>query len=186
MSAFEFLFSLFGLLLGLSIAELAGGFSRLYDQRKVRPIGWLAPGLAAVLLLDLLTFWYGAWFFRRLELNFWLVLGAGIVGLLYYFAATQVFPREGSTVAGSDHVMEHRRPVVVVVIIANIIMFGPSFVLNATRSGLGALDLIPASANLIYFALLGVMGFSPSRRWAGLAMVASPLLILGSVAVMGY
>lgn len=37
MSAFEFLFSFYGLLLGLSIAELAGGFSRVWDSGRQSP-----------------------------------------------------------------------------------------------------------------------------------------------------
>ena len=99
------MFSLFGLLLGLSIAEIAGGFSRAYDARAERSMGWMAPALAIILLLDLLSFWYGAWAWRDTSLSFVMILTAAVVGLLYYFAATQVFPREGVSTRPSDHFM---------------------------------------------------------------------------------
>jgi hypothetical protein len=186
LSAFELLFSLFGLLLGLSIAKLADGFSRIYDQRKTRPIGWLAPGLATVLLIDLMSFWHAAWYWRRLELQFWLVIVVGVLGLSYYFAATQAFPREGSDRSPSDHVMEHRKPVILVVFAANLIMFGSFFVAAAVTDGLAIRDWHAVGLNLAYVAALLAIGFSPSRRWAGLAVAAALFLLLVlSVATIG-
>jgi hypothetical protein len=46
MSAFEFFFSLFGLILGLAIATIAGGMSDVLRERKRIPIGWLTPLMA--------------------------------------------------------------------------------------------------------------------------------------------
>ena len=43
MTNFEFTFSLFGLLLGLSLAELLGGFARSLQKRGKLKIGWLLP-----------------------------------------------------------------------------------------------------------------------------------------------
>lgn len=186
MSAFELLFSLFGLLLGLSIAKLADGFSRIYDQRKTRPIGWLAPGLATVLLIDLMSFWQAAWYWRQLELQFWLVIVTGVLGLSYYFAATQVFPREGSDRSPSDHLMEHRKPVILVVFAANLIMFGSFFIASAVTEGLVMRDWYAVGLNLAYVAALLAIGFSPNRRWTGLAIAAALLLLLIiSIATIG-
>ena len=64
MTPFEFVFALFGLLLGLSIAEMLGGLARsikLHD--KVR-IGWLTPLLAVEILINLTTFWFESWRLR--------------------------------------------------------------------------------------------------------------------------
>ena len=43
MSGFEFSFSLFGLLLGLALAEGLGGLSRALKARHEVRIGWLGP-----------------------------------------------------------------------------------------------------------------------------------------------
>ena len=51
MSAFEFFFSFYGLLLGLSVAELVGGFARvLHEKQRIR-FGWLTPMLGIFVLL---------------------------------------------------------------------------------------------------------------------------------------
>lgn len=60
MTAFELIFSLFSLLIGLAIAEVLGGFARsVRARRSTRPvrIGWLTPLLGLFVILDLLTFW---------------------------------------------------------------------------------------------------------------------------------
>ena len=69
MSDFEFIFALFGLLLGLSLAEVLGGLARAIENR-LRPssparIGLLTPLLGAFVILDLLSFWQAAWVVRE-------------------------------------------------------------------------------------------------------------------------
>ena len=93
MSAFDFTFTLFGLLLGLSLAELFGGFARALRARRRTRIGWLSPLLALLMIVDLISFWVGAWNDRAsITVTFpTLLFGAGIAGL-YYIAAALVFP----------------------------------------------------------------------------------------------
>ncbi|OYW22827.1 MAG: hypothetical protein B7Z43_05625 [Sphingomonas sp. 12-62-6] len=68
MSDFEFIFALFGLLLGLSLAEVLAGLARAIEAKLIQgaavKIGWLTPLLAAFVLLDLLSFWQAAWINR--------------------------------------------------------------------------------------------------------------------------
>lgn len=98
MSDFEFTFALFGLLLGLSLAEVLSGLARAIEAR-LRPgspfrIGWLTPLLGAFVLLDLLSFWQAAWVSRNVIDVSGLTLMAvtGFAGA-YYLAASLVFPR---------------------------------------------------------------------------------------------
>jgi hypothetical protein len=93
MSAFDFAFTLFGLLLGLSLAELFGGFARALRARHRVRIGWLSPLLALLMIVDLISFWIGAWNDRAgISVTFpTLLFGAAIAGL-YYMAAALVFP----------------------------------------------------------------------------------------------
>lgn len=105
MSAFEFTFSLFGLLLGFSLVEVLGGLARMMEARlrlgRAYRVGWLTPLLAIFVMLDLVTFWLAAW---RLRDGLAVTGGTLTAGLAfagsYYLAAHLVFPpREAE---GSD------------------------------------------------------------------------------------
>lgn len=176
MSAFEFLFSFYGLLLGLSIAELASGFSRVWDRRGMQSIGWLGPLLALLLMCDLISLWTNAWLVRNLvEVGYYVALGAAAVSLLYYFAATQVFPRDGSGLSADDHMMSHRKSVLSAVIFSNLLVTlgfclipvfnGPALAYNLLR-------------NLPYYALLLAIGWLPSRRAVLAAFVVTACVML--------
>jgi hypothetical protein len=98
MSPFELVFAVFGLLLGLAVAEVLGGFSRaLKLKRGTKPIkiGWLTPLLGIFVVLDLTTFWLLAWEARdQIGANYvTLIAVLAIVGT-YYLSATLIFPDE--------------------------------------------------------------------------------------------
>jgi len=99
MSQFEFIFALFGLLLGLSIVEVLGGLARAIEAR-LRPgatlrIGWLTPLLGVFVLLDLLSFWQAAWFTRNvIAVSGHSLMAVTMFASAYYLAAHLVFPRE--------------------------------------------------------------------------------------------
>ena len=96
-SAFEFVFSLFGLLLGFSVVEVLGGLARTLEARlrlgQSYKVGWLTPLLALFVMLDLMTFWLAAW---RLREGLAVSLATLTAGLAfagsYYLAAHLVFP----------------------------------------------------------------------------------------------
>jgi hypothetical protein len=99
MSHFEFVFALFGLLLGLSIVEVLGGLARSIEAR-LRPetalrIGWLTPLLGIFVLLDLLSFWQAAWTVRdTIAVSGHSLMAVTAFASAYYLAAHLVFPRE--------------------------------------------------------------------------------------------
>ena len=72
MSQFEFIFSLYSLLLGLSLVELLSGLgktvkARLHVDEEAKAgyrVGWLTPLLGLFVMLDLLSFWGAAWAVR--------------------------------------------------------------------------------------------------------------------------
>jgi len=57
MSDFEALFSLFGIVFGLIVAEIALKFADAIDCNRVRPMGILTPALALLILTDITNFW---------------------------------------------------------------------------------------------------------------------------------
>lgn len=93
MSAFEFFFGFYGLILGLSVVEVITGGARILKQRRRIQVGYLTPMLALVVLLDLSGFWSTSWVrYQTIEVTSpLLVVGLAIAGT-YYLAASMVFP----------------------------------------------------------------------------------------------
>lgn len=166
MSAFEFLFSFYGLLLGLALIEVIAGFSRTVNERKTRPIGWLGPMLAVVLTLDLMTFWASAWIdYRDVAFSPRLLLAAGVSPMIYYFAAKQAFPDAGSETASLDeHFFQHRGWVLGGVILANQLSYLPVI----TEPGM----VLRMLNNLIFVAPLALAAVVRVRWLIGLIFAA--------------
>lgn len=123
MSEFEFIFALFGLLLGLSIVEVLGGLARAIEAR-VRPgatvrIGWLTPLLGIFVLLDLLSFWQAAWISRDIVgVSSHSLMAVTLFASAYYLAAHLVFPREPAQHSELDsHFFRVRRIVLGVMLV---------------------------------------------------------------------
>ena len=93
MDNFSFVFSLFGLLMGLALAEVIGGFGSAIELRHKVRIGWLSPLLAVLIAFDLTSFWMVAWQVREaIPVNF-LSLAAGLIIFgIYYLIAQLAFP----------------------------------------------------------------------------------------------
>jgi hypothetical protein len=95
MSQFEFVFSLFGLLLGLSLAEVLSGFGKAVKARARLRIGWLTPLLGVLVMLDLISFWTTAWSMREvLPANYFTLMALLAFTGAYYVAANLVFPED--------------------------------------------------------------------------------------------
>jgi hypothetical protein len=101
MSQFEFIFSLYSLLLGLSLVELLSGLGRTVkawlhvdiDTKTTYRIGWLTPLLGLFVMLDLLSFWAAAWAVRDLiAVSGGWMIGAMLFAGAYYLTAHLVFP----------------------------------------------------------------------------------------------
>ncbi|ATY31788.1 hypothetical protein [Sphingomonas psychrotolerans] len=122
MSEFEFFFIVFGLLLGLTLAEIARKFTDAVVARDTVKLGVLTPMLAAFVLLDLASYWLWIWSVRDLIRIDWpTVLGGLIVALAYFFAAASVFPRrEGAWPVLDDYYFKQKGLVIGGVILANI------------------------------------------------------------------
>ena len=132
MSPFDFAFTLFGLLLGLSLAELFGGFARALRARRRIRIGWLSPLLALLMIIDLISFWVGAWNDRAsITVTFpTLLFGAAIAGL-YYMAAALVFPDDidsGSDL--DDYYMTQKLWVVLAIQVSNWLVIAGNIILH--------------------------------------------------------
>jgi len=91
--SFSFVFSLFGLLMGLALAEAIGGFGKALELRHKIRIGWLLPLLALLITFDITSFWIIAWQNRSVVPVNFLSLAAGLVIFgIYYLIAQLAFP----------------------------------------------------------------------------------------------
>lgn len=162
MGAFDFVFSLIGLLLGLSLVEVLGGLMRTLKARSMVRIGLLTPLLGIWVIADVTSFWGMAWQMRpgieRLP-SIWPVLGLGVlVTSAYYAAASLVFPDRPEDVADlDDFYWKHKRTVILLVTACELAAM-------AANLGLGRI-WSPASAvlNVGYIAACIATAFVSGR-----------------------
>lgn len=165
MTGFEFIFSLFGLLLGLCVAEVLGGLGRALEHREDVLIGWLTPMLGAFVLLDLTTYWYAVWMERaNVPITpLTLILGTALAAA-YYLASYLIFPDEIERYPDLDvHFMHVRRIVLGIVLV--------TFAIQGILQSVGGGSLTPRTV------ALNLAIFAP---FYGLAMFARRKVIVGS------
>ena len=150
MTPFEFTFSLLGLLLGLSLAEVLGGLARVLKQRKEVQLGWLTPLLGLLVMLDLASSWALAYSLKEaIPANFLtLVIGLFVTGL-YYLAATLVFPDDASKWPDlDDYYFRHKKQVLGGILASRVLARAAQFALGAA-----GWDYFPAFAAFVVLAL---------------------------------
>lgn len=141
MSAFEFFFSFYGLLLGFSVAELVGGFARVLHDRQIVRFGVLTPLLAIWVAADIATFWVQAWsIFRPAPFNFALLILGLIVASTFYMAAALVFPRDVKAAPDLDEYFWKNRSLVLLCVLgANLLMIGTFLAVTIPRGELATI-----------------------------------------------
>ncbi|MBD8679665.1 hypothetical protein [Sphingomonas sp. CFBP 13720] len=179
MSAFEFVFSLFGLLLGFSVVELVGGLARTLEARlrleQAYRVGWLTPLLAVFVMMDLMTFWLSAW---RLRDSLTVTGGTLTAGLAfagsYYLAAHLVFPPREADAPDLDlHYLRVKRWVLGILFALFAVQV--SYFLSVPALAV-MVSNAPAAASVILFGLMLVIAAFARGRRANLVLLS--LLIL--------
>lgn len=161
MDEFEFYFSFYGLLLGLSAAEIANGLANAVSSRRSIAIGLLTPLLGTFFLLDISSYWIWTWATRsHLTVNWALMTGGLVVAITYYMGAALVFPRKVEEWPQlDDHYWEHKKFVVGGIIIANSI--SNSFTFYQFPPPLG--DGLFWAYQLVYWVPLALLFFTRRR-----------------------
>ena len=143
MTPFEFIFSLFALVLGLAMTEVLGGFVRVLKARSVRAdedlpirIGWQTPLLGLVVTLDLISFWLGAWEDRdAIPIDFAPLVYSALIAGIYYAAASLVFPDDPRKWPDLDDWFErHKAQVALGIFAANLLFSFGEVLLHGTWS----------------------------------------------------
>lgn len=169
MSPFDFVFSLFGLLLGLALAEVLGGFSRAFKARGHVRIGWLTPLLGILVMFDLTSFWISAWSMRDfVPVHQWVLLVVLVHVGLYYVAATLIFPDDARGERDYDeHYFRNSRYVLGAIALAN----APSYLVEFIRRTYFS-TAFNAGVSAAFLALLAGAMWARSRRLSLMLLLA--------------
>ena len=183
MSAFEFFFSFFGLILGLSVAEVMTGFARVLKRRKRIEVGYVTPLLAGLLLLDLASFWSNTWgMLQDIQISLQLLVVGVLVAGIYFLAASLVFPDDMDEWPSLNAFYDtHKRWVVGGVWAANMLS-GVGFAAFVTTPAQFWASMIsgPSLITITSFSLVmgGVAYFRDHRINAALLLVGLGLYLL--------
>ncbi|MEN3749362.1 hypothetical protein TPR58_19465 [Sphingomonas sp. HF-S3] len=166
MSGFEFIFSLFGLVLGLALAEGLGGLSRAIKASHMVRIGYPTALLGIFVSCDVVTFWMYGWALRdKLPLNWALMFGGFIVTAIYYVSTSLIFPDRPEEWTDLDaHFDKHGRKVLVGILVCNIALLATTHLLV----GLLPLDLRTAILSWSFFPVMA-LAIASKTRWIQLA-----------------
>lgn len=173
MTDFEYFFTFFGLLLGLTVIEVAVKLADAIDAHPRRPIGVLTPLLAVFVLFDVSSVWMFAWSARGIiQITWSTLLAALFLAVVYFLSAALVFPRsDNSSATLDDHFWARRRLVLTGILIVQLSLLGLEF----SRTLPAPNDLWFYFYQGIYYVPLGWLWFARSRRIA----IAALLCLLG-------
>ena len=191
MSGFEMVFALFGLLLGLAIAEVLAGFAQSWKAQlraevmgtePVR-VGWLVPLLGLLVITDQTAFWLHAYALRdAIPLSFLSLLAVLAVIGLYYLLATFVFPDEPDAWPDfDDYYLRINRIVVAGMIVINLALIGFAAALEASGLGVEEVEtrgVVGDAALLLSAPALITLYFVKSKRANLVLLVLLNALVL--------
>lgn len=152
MSAFELAFSLFGLLLGLGLAEVLAGFANCIQSRQQVKVGWLTPLLGLVVALDLTSYWMLAWTSREIiPAGYYTLLFGLLLCGTYYLVARLVFPRDHKEWPDFDlYYFAHKKWTLGGVLLCNLMALAATFALGGDPLG----GWVNKGVNLAYYLSL--------------------------------
>jgi hypothetical protein len=136
MSVFEYVFSLYSLLLGLALAHLLSGLAKVVEASGKVRLGWPTALLALLMMSSLTIFWEVAWRARdAVPDNSAALFASLVICSLLYFAAVLVLPsdtvRRGDL---DDHFFAEKGKVLGCLLVANILAYGSRYALMGWKS----------------------------------------------------
>jgi hypothetical protein len=163
MSAFEFFFGFFSLIMGLAVATVASGLADVLRARRVVPIGWLTPLLALLILLDISTFWVTGWTgLQNIEITYSTIYTGLVIALVYFLAAAMVFPRDAAEWPSLDDYYDgHKRWVVGGILFSNTLGLLSRLVLGDRLAGFDPTRIVLLA---LFFGLLIALLFVRNRK----------------------
>lgn len=92
---FSFFFAFYGLILGLAVAELLGGFAGMVRAHALKKLEAQTALLALLTFVLIVATWVDAWnMLQGMTLNFEDLWAPLVLAIVYYLIAAVIFPRE--------------------------------------------------------------------------------------------
>lgn len=181
MDQFSFFFAFYGLILGLAVAELLGGFARLARLGLLRRMDGRTALLALFTFLAICATWIDAWdTLKTTPLNFEGLAAPILTATFYFLAAAVVFPRDEAELADLGGYYAKRKVFVVAMLAcAEVVVsftFADAYVRDfRQRPAVFWLFHVPFKAILLGLYL--AIGLVPGRR-ANLVLLALLIMVL--------
>jgi hypothetical protein len=136
MSVFEYVFSLYSLLLGLALAHLLSGLAKVVEARDRVRLGWPTALLALQMILTIAIFWEIAWRARdAVPDNSASLFASLVVCSLLFFGAVLVIPSDSQRHHDLDaHFFKEKGTVLTCIFVANLVAYGWRYALMGWAS----------------------------------------------------
>jgi len=142
MNSFDYLFSFYGLLLGIAVANVAIGFADMWRDCEKIAVGTCPPLVASSVLLGGMNIWLQMWHtLPYLTVDGVQMLAAAAVSLPYVFVSRAIFPGVEDKPERSleEHYLKHRRMILILLAIPPIVSVVTHMSLDQVRyAGLDA------------------------------------------------
>ena len=185
MSAFEFFFSFYGLVLGLSVAVIATGAARAFKHRRTVRVGWKTPLLAVFAAFDIATFWDAAWTnLGQAPYSYGMLIAGLVVAIVYFIAANLIFPEpEDEAISLDQHFVANKRAVLLLLTLANLLMVALCLVMLAGKPAFMIMVWGYGFTFLLYLALVIPAALS-KRSWVFATTMGLHIAVYVVLAVM--
>ena len=121
---FDYLFSFYGLLLGIAVANVAIGFADMWRDCEKISVGTCPPLVASSVLLGGMNVWLQMWYSRPyITVNGIQMLTAAAVSLPYVFVSRAIFPGMENEEERSleEHYLRHRKLILILLAVPMIV-----------------------------------------------------------------
>ena len=136
MGPFDYLFSFYGLLLGIAVANVAIGFADMWRDCERIEVGTCPPLVASSVLLGGMNVWLQMWLTRPyVTVNGVQMLVAAAITLPYVFVSRAIFPGAEKEPERSleEHYLKHRRIILLLLALPTIISFSSHVLIDHFR-----------------------------------------------------
>ena len=136
MNSFDYLFSFYGLLHGIAVANVAIGFADMWRDCEKIAVGTCPPLVASSVMLGGMNIWLQMWHMQTgLTVDGVQMLAAAAVSLPYVFVSRAIFPGVEAQPERSleEHYLKHRKMILILLAIPPIAAVTTHFALDRVR-----------------------------------------------------
>jgi hypothetical protein len=169
MGSFDYLFSFYGLLLGIAVANVAIGFADMWRNCEKIKVGTCPPLVASSVLFGGMNVWLQMWYARPfVTVDGIQMLTAALVSLPYVFVSRAIFPgaEEKPETSLEDHYLRHRKLILILLVVPTVVSVTSHALFDGVRYQ--GLDLLWIAARIALPLLLLPFGQRGVQR-GGLA-----------------